>query len=209
MADEWAVTIGEEPRRVGPLNLEKTLRVIDALAEITRTSQAAQEVMQEWVDRQRERATRQLRELAPDLPPEATVSVDEPHWSAKLTRVLPYLWATARPQLTLMAAVAVTEPQDMAVADEQGQLDEYLAARERTIRHSATPAQTLDVINLLGRRVMEQANDDALGEALGRCTGALVSMVEVARSPGNAPAGATASAATTDGAAEPSSSTSP
>lgn len=240
-ADAWLVSVGEQPKRVGPLNLEKTLRVVDAVMAITRASQVGQEILDEWVDRQRQRAQERVSgdpaakarqdaraarigELERYLAARdgqdddetnaaraelAELTDDGPHWSAKLARVLPYLWRDARPELTRLLAVAVIDPADMETADTQGMLDEYIAAQERSVRHHCSNAQALTILSLLGKRVQDEANDEALGEALARCLESVIVLVVAVRSNASAPAGSTGSPATTGGVGARSSSESP
>lgn len=229
------IIIDGDVYEVGELRLEKCLRLVDAIAALQRSSQLAAEMITDWAERETDRRRQRnldpevregrvavieqaIREEMPELGDEAIqVMVErrladvQPSWMERMLRLVPYIWKDARSEIDTLLAVAISPISEMEAADTQGVLDSYLAAQSRKVRYHGNLSTARAILTALADRIQEEiASEGTLGEVVGGFREAVVGMVSaVASSPGSVPSGSTASPATTDGAAEKSSSESP
>jgi tetratricopeptide (TPR) repeat protein len=216
--DAWAVDLGDgQAVRVGPLTLEKTLRLLDALQALTAASSTAEDAIASWVEGEVERlqaraaqATQEQRDDAlaayrtavREATPEATdaqveahahrmlVVAEPPDTRRRMARMLPFIYREARGELVRVLALAVIDSDELEGADLRGQADEALDGVGRRLRHHASLGATVRIVALLAQRLRDEATDDALGEALASCKEAFTALqAAVSDSPQPAPNG--------------------
>jgi hypothetical protein len=208
-APRFDVTVGGELCDVGPFNLEKTLRVLDALNALAAASSTAEDVISEWIAgevdrirRQRQGATevelereRQAHRAALEaanplqdgMEPETRAAMIEAHVERLMTaatppmarrviRMLPYVYREARGELVSLLTLAVVPAVELEQADVEGRADAFLVEQARHLRHHATLAETVAIVETLGRRIRDEVTDDALGEAVASLQEAIESL---------------------------------
>jgi hypothetical protein len=188
-APRFDVTVGGELCDVGPFNLEKTLRVLDALNALAAASSTAEDVISEWIAgevdrirRQRQGATevelereRQAHRAALEAETRAAMieahverlmTAATPPMARRVIRMLPYVYREARGELVSLLTLAVVPAVELEQADVEGRADAFLVEQARHLRHHATLAETVAIVETLGRRIRDEVTDDALGEAV-------------------------------------------
>lgn len=239
-SSEWAVTVGGEPREVGAFNLEKTLRVLDAVQALAAASSTAEDAISEWVEGEVERVRLRRASASPDererergavrqaviaanpqrdgqdedewlafveAHVERMLAVAEPPTARRIIRLIPYVYREARAELVRLLAVAVAPNADLEAADARGEANQYLDELAAELRHHATLAETVSIVERLARRVRDEATDEALGEAVASCVEAFTSISSVMS--GSRPPERNGSGASTPGLASRRSTASP
>lgn len=187
------VTINGLTLSVGPLNIDKSIRVLDAIAVIVSSSQEARLLLNTWVAAVQETGEENYRAQLID----------------QLAVIIPRIWMDSRFDLAETIAACTLEPGQLEEAEREDRLAEVVKERSRLIRHYGTPDDALNLMGELVEAAQRDLHPDVLGESLSGLGSIFTSLIENNAEAVQGLARSTGSQNGTDGPAAKSSSASP
>jgi hypothetical protein len=141
----------------------------------------------------------------------------DPPASEQIVAVFPTVWAAAEAQVVELLALLIAPNSELADADEDGTVEDYLLKGGRRLLHTATLEQLMDLAVAAIEQVVAALNRDggsALERAMGAVTGTAPRQAQAEGEPQNpttssTPESPTGSDGLTDGAAGKPSTTHP
>lgn len=136
----------------------------------------------------------------------------DPPLPEQIIAVFPVVWGAAETQVIELLALLIAPNSELADADEDGKVDEYLSKSARRLLHSATLDQLVELAVASVEQVVSALTKDG-GSALERAMGAVSGTAPRTQAPSqttsSTPESLTDSAEPTDGPAEQHSTESP
>lgn len=179
------ITIGEVEYTLRPLSADAALRLLDMAADSAEEIQTVIDRANAWRRRYSEENAIAITEESFNDPGQAEQLEEagytrervkeagvirlpiEPSEAETFASILPGLYRTLRDPILTACAIMLAPGDEILEAEDNGQLEEYLAGWRRTIRANATPDQLGELVHA----AWEQASDELIGGAVGKLMG--------------------------------------